>query len=113
MNFTYESYRNPFKDAVMYFVPIAVGVVAWLAAYIINSTCGHSVCTVCYRNTRNPLFDLGILSTVIFMLAHDNVTTEAHAYMIVIESGRCLRTNIFLRNICSYCFNFQVSFLAC
>jgi hypothetical protein len=38
--------RYPFTDVVMYTAPLAVAVVAWLSATVINVSCGSVACKV-------------------------------------------------------------------
>ena len=38
--------RYPFTDVVMYTAPLAIAVVAWLSATVINVSCGSVACKV-------------------------------------------------------------------
>ena len=58
--------RNPFRDFELYFIPIMVGVLSWLASWILHLTCSHSHCAAVQSLFRNIYGYLLVIGLILF-----------------------------------------------
>lgn len=58
--------RNPFRDFELYFVPIMVAVLSWLASWILHLTCSHAHCAAAQSVFNNIYGYLLVIGLVLF-----------------------------------------------